>query len=205
MKEQKSSVLEKLRERRALPSSAYSSFNLNGIIADEWTAFSKQGQENKENGLSNMFVEASDPIELSAEDYVDVMQYLEQELLSDLKKEETFLLTQYEETNDFEEAALSAAVEDFYTAEVSQIVICPLCKQNPLHQNKGIIFCRCGLRLDVQKEHITLDYLYGRLNEACQTHNSGCPQEPEFKMTNQFGLSAICLSCSQCNTFLIIV
>lgn len=48
-------------------------------------------------------------------------------------------------------------------------VWCPVCKRSKLLQNKGIIFCACGLRLDVKNE-VDLGYLQTQLTEAYETH-----------------------------------
>jgi hypothetical protein len=58
---------------------------------------------------------------------------------------EEAMIREYQEAQNFEEQQLESVVNSMYSVEV----VCPLCKQNKLLENKGVIFCACGLRLDV--------------------------------------------------------
>jgi hypothetical protein len=75
------------------------------------------------------------------------MQYIQQELLEDQKKQEEELIrAQYDDAYKFEQEAT-----EYYAQELdSHYILCPLCKHNKLIENRGIIFCSCGLRLDLQ-------------------------------------------------------
>ena len=92
--------------------------------------------------LTNLILE-----NLTPQDYFDIMEYLQQELAEEQRKQEEELIrAQYDDALKFEQEAA-----DYYSTQSDpSFVLCPLCKHNKLIDNHGIIFCSCGLRLDVQ-------------------------------------------------------
>lgn len=68
---------------------------------------------------------------------------------------------------EYEEKVLAAAINDYYTPHQ---VICPFCKLNPVFENKGILFCKCGFRLNVQSEALSLSYFHSKMVETMQYH-----------------------------------
>jgi len=106
---------------------------------------------------------------LTFEEYHDMISFLENEIQQDLLREEQALLQQYEDAQAFEDAAVRAAAENYLTGSVSSIV-CPVCKKNPLFENKTVIFCACGLRLNLKNDQSGLDFLRRQLSDCLQMH-----------------------------------
>eukprot|EP01114_Cavostelium_apophysatum_P003959 TRINITY_DN14091_c0_g1_i1.p1 TRINITY_DN14091_c0_g1~~TRINITY_DN14091_c0_g1_i1.p1 ORF type:complete len:236 (+),score=23.35 TRINITY_DN14091_c0_g1_i1:108-815(+) len=201
-KEQKNLQLQRLRQIGGPQMTGSINVNLPEIITEQWNSFQgDSGTSKPMSGTSDGFQNFLD--QLSSEDYVDIMHFLEEELQKDLVKEEQAILNKYEEMNNFENAALQAAIEGYYSSS-STIVICPICRKNQLLQNKGIIFCSCGLRLNV-KNDISLANLQTLLIDSYQAHGGTCSFEPNFVMETNFGITALCLRCSRCQAYQIIL
>jgi hypothetical protein len=58
----------------------------------------------------------------------------------------------------------------FLVSWLQNLVVCPICKKNPLYQNNRIIFCRCGMRVDTKSDSINLRYLQTVLLDSVQEH-----------------------------------
>eukprot|EP00164_Ancoracysta_twista_P003260 GFYU01004350.1.p1 GENE.GFYU01004350.1~~GFYU01004350.1.p1 ORF type:complete len:403 (-),score=97.41 GFYU01004350.1:180-1388(-) len=84
-------------------------------------------------------------------------------------------------------------------------VLCPVCRQNPLFQNRNVIFCRCGIRLDTKSDSLTLGEVKHTLEAAYARHAQGCQKEPAFAVGTFFDFSGMVMQCDACTTFDIIV
>lgn len=131
---------------------------------------------------------------------LDIMEEIQKELMA----EEQLLLKQYEESLRFEEERLCAAIECLHTDDV----ICPICKKNPLMQNKQIFFCSCGIRIDTENDGVTLEFVRTQLKGALEQHsNDGCPHEPVFSISSLpgIGISSLIMGCKNCDFLAVIL
>lgn len=103
---------------------------------------------------------------LSGDDYIDVMRFLEESLAREKMEErgqhsvdgsananERFFFAERAEEQELEEME---ACEEEMCRVMAQLhteddyVPCPVCKRNKLGQLMGVIYCSCGLRINVQ-------------------------------------------------------
>jgi len=172
--------------------------------------------------LRRVIEENRDFFEEGAQSEADLLRALENEILEELKREEAIILAEFTDIAAFEEEALISAVQG-YEASISRPppssssssspssfssgssspftpkLLCPSCRMQFLHINKGVIFCGCGLRVDMKYE-CSLDYIQKELEEAKHEHRTvtGCAQDPLFTVYNLGGISTLCLMCPHC-------
>lgn len=173
------------------------------VMEEEWDAL----RQEKNNCLSsdslqyNPFASAaeSEP----NEDLNDIINIVE-EIQNELIKEEQLMLSKYEEGLKFEEERLCAAIQCLQTDDL----ICPICKQNPLLQNRQIIFCSCGIRIDTESDAITLEFVRNQLRDAMEQHsNEGCLAEALFSVSSypELGVSNLIMACKSCDFLAVIL
>lgn len=121
------------------------------LISNQWIEF---------KGKEAQHWTPQDEQELSTQELSDLMSLLEEEILREKQLEEEAILKQYEEMQAFEERLLQSQItqleEDPSISSVNSpkwpqtllVIPCPVCKTNRLFENKGVIFCGCGLRVD---------------------------------------------------------
>ena len=171
--------------------------------------------------------------EFDDQDYQDLMQFLETTLYEELQRKgkslifsssvihcvypEEEALEHYEQAVALDQAEIDAAVQEMYgdspqtdhlaAASTQSEVLCPHCKSNWLLQTDGgrVFLCHCGFRLNMQHDGITSEFLQSRLAEGFQQHRSKCAQDPQFQVQNRFGAEVLCIQCSSCAHFEIIV
>eukprot|EP00731_Ephydatia_muelleri_P023125 Em0015g708a len=124
-----------------------------------------------------------------------------EELTQELMLEEERILAQHEQNTKLSEEALCAAIECLATSDV----ICPVCQKDVLHQNKHIIFCSCGVRLDTAQDGVTLSYIQKQLEECCAYHSGLCCGKPVFSLEDTVGIQNIIMNCSVCDHMDIII
>ncbi|XP_046839886.1 RPA-interacting protein B-like [Xenia sp. Carnegie-2017] len=138
------------------------------------------------------------------EDLNDLINVFE-EIQNELIEEEKLLLSQeYEKDLIFEEERLCAAIESLQTNDL----ICPICKQNPLLQNKQVIFCSCGLQFYTENDAITLDWVHSQLMDAMEQHrNYGCMDQALFSVTShpELQVKNLIMACKSCDFLAIIL
>ncbi|KAK2558323.1 RPA-interacting protein A [Acropora cervicornis] len=143
----------------------------------------------------------------ATEDYsLDEVLTIMDEIQKELMEEERSILAheQYEENLKFEEASLCAAIECLRTDEV----LCPVCKSKPLHQNKQVIFCACGLRIDTEYDAVNLSYVRGQIESALVAHrDEHCLAEPEFciSFVQELGVRNLVSLCRACEFMYIVL
>jgi hypothetical protein len=149
VRQQKTVILSKIRNGNSNAPNTMTQFidsiNIGNIINTELPI-------SMENPGPNIAFQDSDFEQFSGEDYQDLMVYLEQQLLEDLKKEEQAIvheldLAQAEEYQKFDEEYINAQLTAY---EASRNIPCPICKTRAVNLNKGVFFCGCGFRLDTQ-------------------------------------------------------
>lgn len=172
------------------------------VMTEEWKLLRKENIELYSDDLLNY-----NPFSLAdnkpSEDFNEILDIVE-EIQKELMIEEQLLLNEYEDGIRFEEERLCAAIQCLQTDEV----ICPICKKNPLLQNKHIFFCSCGIRIDTENDAITLDFVKIQLKGALEQHgNEGCSQEPVFSVSSlpELGISNLIMTCQNCDILAVIL
>jgi len=135
----------------------------------------------------------------SIEEALDYFQEIQRELL----REEERMLAQYEELASFDDQYIHDTINMLSTTAV----ICPVCQKNNLLQNKHIIFCKCGIRVDTQTDAIDLEYVRNQLQESVNEHSSACQHTPSFHVADLsgVGIENLVLSCQVCDCLSIII
>uniref|UniRef100_A0A0B6ZB11 RPA-interacting protein C-terminal domain-containing protein n=1 Tax=Arion vulgaris TaxID=1028688 RepID=A0A0B6ZB11_9EUPU len=99
------------------------------------------------------------------------------------------------------EEELCSAIQTLSTEDV----ICPLCEKFNLIESKNVIHCRCGLRIDVEQDSITLKYVRDSLIAGTEEHSRKCESKPSFSLNQKFGISNLIMSCQGCDFLFVIV
>jgi len=135
---------------------------------------------------------------LTTEEYINLMQSLEEALYKDLAREEQQMLSAslFESEKRWEEEALMATIAN----NTPNCAICPLCKRHKLTQNQRVISCQCGMRIDTKCNQINLAYVHKVLTDANNEHSSRCKYEPVFTVINDYGTAALYMICNYCST-----
>ncbi|XP_015760294.1 PREDICTED: RPA-interacting protein A-like, partial [Acropora digitifera] len=189
---------QKFVDRFRRNSSSDESLVVKEVMDEEWMRLS---EENLELPQWRPRRETSTPFSgadyNATEDYsLDEVLTIMDEIQKELMEEERSILAheQYEDNLKFEEASLCAAIECLRTDEV----LCPVCKSKPLHQNKQVIFCACGLRIDTEYDAVNLSYVRGQIESALVAHrDEHCLAEPEFciSFVQELGVRNLVLLC----------
>ncbi|XP_014777634.1 RPA-interacting protein A isoform X2 [Octopus bimaculoides] len=141
--------------------------------------------------------EANIPLDISfipEDENVERILEIFEEIEAELKEEEQKLLREhdlYEESYLNEEKELCSALELLTADEV----VCPICKKNPLIENKGVIFCKCGLRINTEQDGFKLADVKAQLDSGIEIHNFTCDAEPEFSMMCVLGTTNLFMTC----------
>ncbi|KAJ7375091.1 hypothetical protein OS493_001825 [Desmophyllum pertusum] len=120
---------------------------------EEWIRLSEENKElppwrpTRESCTPFAGIELDNSEDTPLTEIISVMD----EIQKDLMEEERNILARYDENLKFEEASLCAAINCLRTDD---FVLCPVCKRNALHQNKQVIFCACGLRIDTEYDAV---------------------------------------------------
>ncbi|XP_073257284.1 RPA-interacting protein A-like [Porites lutea] len=179
---------------------------VNEVMNEEWLRLSEENSElplwrpSRQSCTPFAGIDVDGPEDTSLDEILSVMDEIQKELMD----EERNILAQYEENLKFEEASLCAAIECLRTDDV----ICPVCRRNPLHQNKQIIFCACGLRIDTEYDAVNLIYVRNQIDEALAMHRvEHCMAEPEFCSTfvKELGVSNLISICKACEFMYIVI
>ncbi|KAL8614016.1 hypothetical protein ACOMHN_023251 [Nucella lapillus] len=122
---------------------------------------------------------------------IDVTLALIEEIQEEMKAEEAKLMAEYEQYEaslEKEEAALCEAIELLNTR-----LLCPVCTKSPLMENKGVIFCKCGIRIFTEQDGISLDFVHQQLEEGRDLHE--CDGQPVFTVQDNFGITNLLMTC----------
>ncbi|KAI0557756.1 RPA-interacting protein [Gracilaria domingensis] len=66
-------------------------------------------------------------------------------------------------------------------------VLCPVCERGKLHVREGVVFCRCGVRIDGGTcDNLTTDIVKERLEQVFAKH-ANCGSSPKFDVRHNFG------------------
>ncbi|GAQ78452.1 hypothetical protein KFL_000130340 [Klebsormidium nitens] len=146
---------------------------------------------------------------ISDADYEDLMLEMEralnEEMEENAQRHEMAIVMEYEKA----EAALRDSIEAHERMMLegsTPAVLCPLCQKGRLFSSDHSIFCINGdFRIDTQHDHINLEYLQNRLEEACHEHSKNCHHVPGFVLQERFGIKALYLACQDCGALQIVV
>ncbi|KAF7836752.1 RPA-interacting protein isoform X2 [Senna tora] len=113
------------------------------------------------------------------------------------------------ETWEDEDEYLARAVYEHMQLNADQAreeIWCPICKKGELKESRCLIYCiHCELRLS-KVDELTLDFLRERLAEAHTEHfDRGCRSKPKFCMETRFNLTALYISCEDCDTLEVVI
>ena len=124
---------------------------------------------------------------------IDFTLALIEEIQAEMKAEEAKMLAEidnYETSLALEEEALCNAIEMLHT---KQQVTCPICLKNTLLENKGVIFCKCGVRINTEQDGVTLDFVQHQLEEGQRQHE--CDANPQFSIQDKYGITNLLMTC----------
>ncbi|KAJ8312118.1 hypothetical protein KUTeg_009491 [Tegillarca granosa] len=125
---------------------------------------------------------------------IDTTLSLFEDIQEELRREEMKLLEEfdtYERSLHIEEAALCTAIERLSADEV----ICPVCQKNPLLQNKSVIFCKCGMRVNTEQDCLTLKDIKKQLEDGMSQHGNTCDGFATFSVVEDLGSQNLLMSC----------
>ncbi|CAL1529177.1 unnamed protein product [Lymnaea stagnalis] len=131
--------------------------------------------------------------------YDDINDEIRREIQADLRNEEQRILC--DRYLQEEEDELCSALKTLSTDDV----ICPLCQKYILLENKGVIFCNCGLRISTEQDCVTLKNVRSNILEGTAEHSENCEAHPKFQVSQKFGISNLLMSCETCDFLFIIV
>jgi hypothetical protein len=170
-----------------------------------------EGGEGSEGGEGWEEEEEGEEDELDELD-IEWMLQMESEILASLKSEEDDILLEYYES--FREQEMEAVSEEsdqetmyathlqHMNGDSSKVVLCPLCTKSYLLENRSVIFCPCGFRMDSRSDSIGLRHTKQALGAVMSVHSqSGCGGTLSFTTTEMFGsgvhLVAQCQTCQR--------
>ncbi|GAB1607997.1 RPA-interacting protein A-like [Argonauta hians] len=151
--------------------------------------------------------EADIPLDISfipEDENVERILEVFEEIEAELKEEEQKLLKEhdmYEASFLSEENELCLALESLTADDV----ICPLCQKNPLHENKGVIFCKCGLRINTEQDGFKLADVKAQLDSGVEIHSLACDTVPVFSMMCVLGTTNLFMTCEACDFMHIVI
>lgn len=137
------------------------------------------------------------------EEGLDNMLQVMDEIRQELIREEQAILKEYDELVRFDEKSLCAAIEGLGP----DYVTCPVCRRGQLLQNKQILFCSCGLRIDTGYDGITLSHVKRQIEEAVKQHSYICGHEAIFSilLIEELELHNLVLKCEACKFMEIVI
>ncbi|XP_009981037.1 PREDICTED: RPA-interacting protein [Tauraco erythrolophus] len=130
-------------------------------------------------------------------DELAVLEEIQQELIL----EEQSVIEQYERSLQFDEECLNATLDGL---DVSDKVICPVCRKNYLTVQNHLVFCQCGLYISTQG--MTEEKLRSLLENTVTEHSHRCFHNPEFRVSSGMEEEAsLLMSCPVCDSWTILL
>ncbi|NXT37429.1 RIP protein, partial [Pelecanoides urinatrix] len=106
---------------------------------------------------------------------LEVLEEIQQELIL----QEQSVIEEYERSLQFDEECLNVMLDGL---DVSNKVICPVCRKNNLTVRNHLVFCQCGLYISTQG--MTEEKLRSLLENTVTEHSLRCFHNPEFTVTS---------------------
>ncbi|CAK7317540.1 RPA-interacting protein [Vulpes lagopus] len=164
---------------------AQSTLLVQEVMEEEWHAL--QSMERCPEALSQL------------EELMDlaVLEEIQQELAD----QERSILTEYEQSLQFDEECLRVMLAEWE----ANALVCPVCTKYNLRVSGGVAMCPCGLYLSSQSPELTEQTLRGCLERSVNEHSTHCPHTPEFLVTDGTEEnSSLLMSCVACDTWAVI-
>ncbi|XP_059154101.1 RPA-interacting protein B-like [Physella acuta] len=173
---------------------------IDAIMEEEWR---KMGLERRGDGGALCEDFLSEDVELN-DGLIQFYSDIQEEIKRDLQREEQKLLS-LQDLGDLhvleEEEALCSDLKALTTKDV----LCPLCTKGVLLENKGVIICQCGLRIDTEQDCISLKYIQDTLDSGAAEHSENCEATPSFQLSQKFGITNLLMVCQACDFLYVIV
>ncbi|KNC52091.1 uncharacterized protein AMSG_00919 [Thecamonas trahens ATCC 50062] len=100
------------------------------------------------------------------------------------------------------EAALAAL-------STERSVICPVCCAASLGLARGVLFCQCGLRVNLARLPgivLTLDQIHDMISAVATEHAAQCAAPPAFDLSRgPDGAQSVILSCPRCSHYAVVI
>ena len=176
----------------------------------------QQHQEQQQQQQQQQHEEEEEDYEFNEND-IEFMMQMEREILEALQNEENIILTEYYEslrTQDMEAVHEEGNQEDLYNRHLqhmggddSKVVLCPLCTSSYLLENRSVIFCNCGFRMDSISDAIGLRHTKQALGNVMSAHGgTGCIGTLSFSTTSMFGSGThLVAECKVCENYQIVM
>ncbi|GFY37014.1 RPA-interacting protein A [Trichonephila inaurata madagascariensis] len=160
------------------------------LMREDWKAMSK-----KNNPLSSIFQNnVNDLDDGEINEFINIMEEIQKEFLEEERK-------YLEEYAASEARNLNLEIDWLKQDEI----ICPVCQKNPLHQILSVIFCACGLRIDVQQDGLTLQHLKASLHKGLEDHEQNCLVTPSFSLLHFLNDTNLAITCGVCSFMYIVI
>ncbi|XP_076210845.1 RPA-interacting protein [Aptenodytes patagonicus] len=163
------------------------------VMEQEWqTLQAAQGSLPSLRGEEALAQMLEDPDELA------VLEEIQQELIL----QEQSMIEEYERSLQFDEECLNAMLDGL---DVSDKVICPVCRKNNLTVRNHLVFCQCGLYIITQG--MTEGKLRSLLENTVTEHSHRCFHNPEFTVTSgmEEEAASLLMSCPVCDSWTILL
>lgn len=205
LRNKRQDFVNSLRNKACSPGSPSSSQEyVNQVMVEEWKQMKLEspllsGSSVRGFKRKNDFESDDEDFPESIEAALDYFQEIQVELL----KEEERMLAQYEELMNFDDQYIHDTIAMLSTT----VVVCPVCQKNNLLQNKHIIFCACGVRIDTETDGMTLEHVEKQLSQTVTEHSSNCQHTPTFHVADLsgVGIKNMVLSCQVCDCLSIVI
>ncbi|GFQ78428.1 RPA-interacting protein A [Trichonephila clavata] len=158
------------------------------LMKEDWKSMSK-----KNNPLSSIF-QNNDLDDGEINEFISIMEGIQKEFLEEERK----YLEEYAASED---RNLNLQIDWLKQDEI----ICPICQKNPLHQILSVIFCACGLRIDVQQDGLTLQHLKTSLHKGLEDHEQICLLTPSFSLLHFLNDTNLAITCGVCSFMYIVI
>ncbi|KAG8192663.1 hypothetical protein JTE90_009693 [Oedothorax gibbosus] len=154
------------------------------LMQEDWRTASTE-----HNPLQNIIPQSPDESYEDGEinEVISIMEEIQKELL---EEERRFLQLHAAEENDSFDSTINWLQRDE--------VICPICQKSTLNQIHSVIFCNCGLRIDVQ-DGLTLQHLRDQLNKGLDQHEETCQATPSFSLLHLSECTNLAITCGTCH------
>ncbi|ELU09329.1 hypothetical protein CAPTEDRAFT_223210 [Capitella teleta] len=163
---------------------------LHNMMEEEWMSMQSEipalrGVPFKPNSSMQELDEDIDGILTFLDGIKSEMMYEEQRLIDDVV--------------NYEEGLLSAAIGGLSD------VVCPICQKSKIFMSSGVIFCRCGLKINTEQDCISLSTVKENIDFGLQQHGSTCDKVPKFSVFNSVGVDSLMMTCEVCDHMYVVV
>ncbi|XP_074662213.1 RPA-interacting protein-like [Tubulanus polymorphus] len=197
LKRNRRSFVDRLRKCGDTESkSQQNSADVREIMRQEWMLLKRE-----DSSLPDITMEDDLNILAGESNEIENMLSVFDEIQEELKKEEWKLIDEYEQSIELDEKAMHASIDALHSNEL----LCPMCKKFPLMQNKNIIFCKCGLRVDTEQDCISLDFVRSNLEEGLLMHSEQCNENVVFGLMKDAGVDNLLMTCKVCDFMHIVI